>query len=482
MDPLQDYLRWSRRSFLTRATGGLGAVALASLLQDDGLLAAAPDHSIPGPLVPKRPHFTPRARSCIFIYLYGGASHIDLFDPKPRLRELHGQPLPASMAKEFLRVASVRKDTARLLGCPRTFRRHGQCGMEFSDYLPHLGGCVDDIGLIRSMHTDVFNHAPGELMTHTGVQTAGHPSIGAWLTYGLGSAAQNLPGYVVFVMGVRVKPYTWSNGFLPSVYQGVRFRNQGDPVPNLGNPRGLPAALQRQHLDAVRDLNQLRHDHVGDAEIASRIASYELAYRMQSAAPELFDLSGETRHTLEAYGVHRADPDHKVFATNCLLARRLVEREVRFIHLIHSNWDQHEKLDADLRHNCQTVDQPIAALLADLKRRGLLETTLVVVATEFGRTPMSDNSLTSPKAVGRDHHPFAFSIWLAGGGVRGGQVIGKTDELGFGVVEDPVHVNDFHATLLHLFGLDHLQLTYRFKGRDFRLTDVGGKVVDRLLA
>jgi hypothetical protein len=354
--------------------------------------------------------------------------------------------------------------------------------MEFSDLLPHLSTCVDDIGLIRSMHTEVFNHAPGELMTHTGLAFAGHPSVGAWLTYGLGSAAQDLPGYVVFVMGPRVKPYTWSNGFLPSIHQGVRLRNQGDPVPNLSNPPGLPAALQRSQLDAVRDLNQLRYAQTGDPEIASRIASYELAYRMQATAPDLFDLSRETRPTLEAYGVNRENPDLKVFSGNCLLARRLVERGVRFVHLIHSNWDQHEKLETDLRQNCQTVDQPIAALLKDLKQRGLLETTLVVLATEFGRTPMADNSVRDAKTVGRDHHPFAFSVWLAGGGVKGGQVIGKTDELGFGVTEDPVHFNDFHATLLHLFGLNHERLTYRFKGRDFRLTDVAGTVVRKLLA
>jgi hypothetical protein len=353
--------------------------------------------------------------------------------------------------------------------------------MELSDLLPHLSTCVDEIALIRSMHTEAFNHAPGELMTNTGSQGAGHPSLGAWLTYGLGSASQDLPGFVVFVMGVRVKPYTWSNGFLPSVYQGVRFRNHGEPVSNLNNPRGLTQAIQRSQLDALRDLNQLRYGHMGDPEIASRIASYELAYRMQSAAPELVDLSGETRQTLEAYGVNRAEADDRVFATNCLLARRLVERGVRFIHLIHSNWDQHENLDKDLAHNCRTVDQPIAALLKDLKQRGLLESTLVVVTTEFGRTPMVDNTLRN-KASGRDHHPFAFSTWLAGGGVKGGQVIGKTDELGFGVVEDPVHFNDFHATLLHLFGLDHLKLTYRFQGRDFRLTDVGGQVVTKLLA
>ncbi len=485
MDPLRDYLLHSRRRFLTNAAGSMGTLALASLLRHDGLLAA-PSAEQPSktetPMAPREPHFVPRAQSCIFIYLYGGASHIDLFDPKPKLSELHGQPLPESLTTEFLRLATVRKTASRLLGSSRKFQAHGQCGMQFSDLLPHLSTCVDDLALIRSMYTEVFNHAPGELMTHTGLQIAGHPSVGAWLTYGLGSAAQDLPGYVVFVMGPRVKPYTWSNGYLPSIYQGVRFRNQGDPVPNLGNPRGLPAAMQRNQLDALRDLNQMRSGQIGDPEIAGRIASYELADRMQASAPQLFDLSGETRQTREAYGVHRDDPEFRVFSNNCLLARRLVERGVRFVHLIHSNWDQHEKLEADLKRNCQTIDQPIAALLKDLKQRGLLETTLVVLATEFGRTPMADASILKATTVGRDHHPFAFSVWMAGGGAKGGQVIGATDELGFNVVEDPVHFNDFHATILHLFGLDHERLTYRFKGRDFRLTDVAGTVVKKVLA
>ena len=484
MNPLRDHLLRTRRKFLADAAGGIGTLALATALADDGLLAAGAERppKAEGPMAPREPHFAPKARNCIFIYLYGGASHIDLFDPKPKLNELHGRPLPDSLADEFLRLATVRKEASRLLGSPRTFKAHGQCGMEFSDLLPHLSTCVDDIALIRSMHTEVFNHAPGELMTNTGLAFAGHPSVGSWLTYGLGSVARDLPGYVVFVMGPRVKPYTWSNGFLPSVYQGVRFRNQGDPVPHLSNPRGLPAALQRSHLDTLSDLNRMRQGQTGDPEVGGRIASYELAYRMQASAPQLFDLSGETRRTLAEYGVDREDAEFKVFSANCLLARRLVERGTRFVHLIHSNWDQHEKLDADLRRNCETVDRPIAALLKDLKRRGLLDTTLVVLATEFGRTPMADASIARAATVGRDHHPSAFSVWMAGGGIKGGRTVGRTDELGFGVVEDPVHYNDFHATLLHVFGMDHERLTYRFKGRDFRLTDVAGTVVTKVLA
>jgi hypothetical protein len=469
-------------------------LALASMLRDDGLLAAeAGPSGLPG-----LPHFAPKAKSCICIYLEGAPSQVDLFDEKPRLRELHGQPLPESFTKN-VRFAFLQKETARLLGSPRKFTPRGACGMELSDYLPHLGECADDIALIRSMHTEAFNHHPGQLMMNTGVPNFGRPSVGSWLNYGLGSASENLPGYVVLTAGRGTSggASNWSSGFLPSNYQGVLFRNQGEPVLNLNNPDGLTGAMQEETIEALRDLNRVRRRTIGDPEINSRIAAYELAFRMQSAAPELIDLKGENRRTLDAYGVDRVDPSKggrggvgagggtgvfRQFAVNCLLARRMVERGVRFVNLFHASWDHHSDLDLELGFNCQMADQPVAALLRDLKQRGLLDTTLVIWASEFGRTPLGENRPGFKNVTGRDHHPFAFTLWMAGGGVKGGQVIGKTDELGWNVVEEPVHVNDFHATLLQLFGIDHKRLTYRFQGRDFRLTDVAGKVVDKLLA
>jgi len=368
--------------------------------------------------------------------------------------------------------------------------------MELSDLLPHLGTCADDIALIRTMHTDQFNHHPAQLQMNTGVGRFGRPSVGAWLTYGLGSESNDLPGYVVLSAGRGASggASLWSSGFLPSTYAGVLFRSQGEPVLDLRNPPGVSRDVQRTGLDAIRRLNQQQLDRTGDHAIASRIAAYELAFRMQAAAPRLIDLSGETAATRGAYGVDRPEPDDKgdkrgsggrayaTFAQNCLLARRLVEQGVRFVNLYHASWDHHSNLDQGLTYNCGVVDQPVAALLQDLKQRGLLDSTLVVMAGEFGRTPLGENRPGYKKVTGRDHHPFAFSLWLAGGGIRGGQVIGRTDELGWSPVEDPVHINDFHATLLHLFGLDHLKLTVPFGGLNIRLTNVAGKVVKKLLA
>jgi hypothetical protein len=484
----------SRRDFLTSTASGVGMLALASMLRDEGLLAA----DAVDPLAPRPPHFAPRANACICIYLEGAPSQLDLFDPKPKLRELDGQKLPESFTKN-VRFAFIQKETARVLGSPRTFQPYGACGMELSDLLPHLAAHVDDIALVRSMHTEQFNHHPGQLMMNCGSAMFGRPSMGAWLAYGLGSESRNLPGYVVLNAGRGTSggASNWSSGFLPSTYQGVLFRNQGDPVLDLSNPPGLTDDLQRTTIEALRELNSQRHEHVRDPEIDSRIAAYELAFRMQAAAPELINLAGESKQTLEMYGVDRTDPAEggrggvgagggtgvfRQFAVNCLLARRLVERGVRFVNIYHASWDHHSDLDKELGFNCKMADQPIAALLADLKRRGLLDTTLVIWASEFGRTPLGENRPGFKAVNGRDHHPFAFSLWMAGGGIKGGQVLGKTDELGWNVVEDPIHVNDFHATILRLFGLDHLKLTYRFQGRDFRLTDVGGKVVERLLA
>ena len=484
-------LHQSRRDFLTTSASGIGTLALASLLQQDGLLAA--ESVATDPLAPKPAHFAPKAKSCICIYLEGAPSQIDLFDPKPKLNELDGQKLPESMTKN-VRFAFIQKETARLMGCPRKFKKHGQCGMDLSDFLPHLATCVDDMAFVRSMHTDSFNHHPGQLAMNTGVPMFGRPSMGAWINYGLGSESKNLPGYVVLNAGRGTSGGTsnWGSGFLPSTYQGVLFRNQGDPVLNLGNPSGLTGGMQKKTIDALRDLNAQRHQRVGDPEINSRIAAYELAFRMQMAAPELIDLSGETKETLELYGVGRPDAGkggrgggkgvYHQFALNCLLARRMVERGVRFVNLFHASWDHHSDLDRELAFNCGMADQPVAALLKDLKRRGLLDSTLVIWASEFGRTPLGENRAGYAKVTGRDHHPFAYTIWMAGGGVKGGTILSNTDEIGWGIVEDPVHINDWHATILHFFGLDHLKLTYRFQGRDFRLTDVGGKVVKRLIA
>ncbi|HXG12911.1 MAG TPA: DUF1501 domain-containing protein [Gemmataceae bacterium] len=494
MNPLQEYVLQSRRQFLMSVGGGIGSLALAALLQRDGLLAAESKPDVVNPLAPRPAHFTPKAKACICIYLEGAPSQLDLFDPKPKLNELHGQKLPDSML-EKVRFAFIQKEGARLMGSPRKFKKHGQCGMELSDFLPHLATCVDDICLVRSMHTEAFNHHPGQLMMNCGVPTFGRPSMGSWITYGLGSESQNLPGYVVLTAGRGTSggATSWTSGFLPTTYQGVLFRNQGEPILNLNNPAGLSDEMQRRTIETLRQLNQQRSQQIGDPEINSRISAYELAFRMQSAAPELISLQGETKQTLDMYGIDRDEPEIKAargggkgqfraFATNCLLARRLVERGVRFVQIYHASWDHHSNLDAELGHNCLMADQPLAALLKDLKQRGLLDSTMVMWLSEFGRTPLGENRPGFTSVTGRDHHPFAFSIWLAGGGIKGGTVIGKTDEIGWNVVEDPVHINDLHATILHAFGLDHLKLTYRFQGRDFRLTDVGGKVVEKMLA
>ena len=469
-------------------------MALASLLRQDGLLAAPADSGLVNPLAPKPPHFAPKAKNCIFIFMAGAPSHIDLYDPKPKLVEMNGKGLPEEMTKE-VRFAFIKKESAVLMGSPRKFTKHGQSGTEFCDLLPNIGSCADDICLIRSLHTDAFNHHPGQLMMNTGVPFFGRPSMGSWLNYGLGSESKDLPGYVVLTAGRGTSggASNWSSGFLPSTYQGVLFRNQGEPVLHLNNPPGLNDRMQRVGLDALNRLNRNRHESIGDNEIESRIASYELAYRMQSAAPELIDLASESKETREKYGVDRTEGDIKnysgggagefsAFATNCLLARRMVERGVRFVNLYHATWDHHSKLDVGLKFNCRMCDQPIAALLKDLKDRGLLDTTLVVWGSEFGRTPLGENRPGRDSNTGRDHHPFTYSIWMAGGGIKGGYVHGASDEIGWGPAEKPVHINDLHATIMKLFGFDHEKLTYHFQGLDVRLTNVGGHVVEELIA
>jgi hypothetical protein len=474
----------TRRRFLTSlAGGGLGLAALGDLLAQDGALGR------PDPLAVRPPHRPPRAERCIFLFMDGGPSQMDLFDPKPKLRELDGQKLPASLL-EGVRFAFIKKD-APLKGSPRTFRRCGRSGMELSDLLPHLGGVADELCLVRSMTTDQFNHHPAQLMLQCGRGDLGYPSLGSWLGYGLGSESRNLPAYVVLTggRGTSGAATLWDGSFLGSPYAGVLFRTRGEPVLNLSEPAGFSRELRREGLDALGDLNRLRAREVRDPEIEARTANYELAFRMQAAALELGDLSGESRETLESYGVNRPDPKMKIrrdggpgqyrdFATNCLLARRLVERGVRFVNVFHASWDHHEDVDGELPFYTGMADQPVAALIRDLKRRGLLDSTLVVWGSEFGRTPLRQGP------AGRDHHPYAFSMFLAGGGVKGGLTHGETDEVGWSVVRDPVHVSDFHATLLHLFGLDPLRLSRRYQGLDQRLLSPvrEARVVDALLA
>jgi hypothetical protein len=404
-----------------------------------------------------------------------------LFDPKPALIQRTGEKLPDSFTKNE-RFSFIKPDQSLLMGSQFAYRRYGRCGMELSELLPHVGGCADDLTLIRSMYTDQFDHAPAEIMFSTGTEMPGRPSAGAWVLYGLGSESANLPGYVVLMTGRGPvsRSSTWGSGFLSTNYAGVLFNNQGEPVLNLGNPPGITRQMQQAQIETVRQINQRRYQTVLDPEITSRIAAYELAFRMQTAAPELIDLSAERPQDKTAYGTDRAG-EAGSFAQNCLLARRLIERGVRFVSIFHRRWDQHSRLRADLEENCRVVDQPIGALVQDLKQRGLLDSTLVVWGTEFGRTPVTQNKAPGPDA-GRDHHRFGFSVWMAGGGVKPGQVIGQTDEFGWHAIEDRVHVHDFHATLLHLFGLDHLKLTYQFKGLDVRLTNQGGNVVEKVFA
>jgi hypothetical protein len=414
----------------------------------------------------------------------GGPSQLELFDHKPRLNALNGQAIPDSylQGKRFAFMDSSFKNRSTLLGSKRSFRQHGPSGMWVSELFPHTAGIAGDVTFVRTCATNVFNHAPAKLFMNTGSSQFGRPSLGAWLTYGIGSEADNLPGFVVLQSGPRGPrggAVNWGSGFLPTTFQGVPLRAQGEPILNLTAPEGIDPERQRRTLDAVRDLNLQRLVDTGDPEIATRIAAYEMAYRMQTSAPEAMDLKGESRATLDLYGVDPAKPS---FARNCLLARRLVERGVRFVQLYHTNWDSHggpgETLESDFEKVCHDVDQAQAALVRDLKARGLLEDTLVIWGGEFGRTPMGENR----EKTGRNHHIDAFTIWMAGGGVKAGAVVGETDELGFGPVQDRVHVHDLHATVLHLLGLDHQRLTFRFQGRDFRLTDVHGELVPAVMA
>ncbi len=480
----------TRRQFFRDCGVGLGSLALSSLLARDGLASI-----LPAPAQPSRvpgalgsTHFPAKVKSVIYLFMNGAPSQPDLLDYKPKLNELHMKECP----EEFLkgeRFAFIR-GTPKLLGSPYKFARAGQSGAEISELLPHTAGIVDDLAIVKSMKTDAFNHAPAELFINTGLMRVGRPSMGSWLTYGLGSECQDLPGFIVMLSGGGQPSggcSCWSSGFLPTSHQGVLLRSAKDPVLFVKDPAGIDASTRRRALDALRDLNQERLDTVGDPEIATRIASYEMAYKMQTSVPELMDLSSEKPETLEMYG---ATPGMVSvggsFANNCLLARRLVERGVRCIQLYHRGWDSHgtspdDDIVTSLKKRCQETDQACAALVKDLKQRGLLDSTLVIWGGEFGRTPMNE-ARNGSTFLGRDHHARAFTMWFAGPGIKRGVTIGQTDELGYNIVKDPCHVHDLHATILHLMGIDHTRLTYRHAGRDFRLTDVHGELFKPLLA
>jgi hypothetical protein len=461
----------TRRWFFEQCGVGVGVAALAHLLAESGY--AAPPATT-DPLAPKPPHFAPKAKHVIFLFMAGAPSHLELFDYKPQLAKFDGTLPPPELLKGY-RAAFINPNS-KLLGPKFEFRRYGRSGTEMSELLPFTGEIVDDIAIVKSMVTDAFNHAPGQLLMNSGTMLFGRPSMGSWALYGLGSETRDLPGFVVFSSGTKGPSggdSLWGSGFLPTVYQGVEFRTGGEPVLYLSNPAGVDRELQRDSLDAVKQLNQMRLGVTGDPEVATRINSFEMAFRMQAVAPDLMDIGKETKETLELYG---AEPGKASFANNCLLARRLVEKGVRFVQLYHEAWDQHSNLVKDLRKNCLNTDRAAAALVKDLKRRGLLDETLVVWGGEFGRTPMVQGG-----SDGRDHHPNAFTMWMAGGGIKAGARIGETDELGFNVTRERVHVHDLHATMLKLLGFDHTRLTYKFQGRNFRLTDVAGEVVESLI-
>ena len=462
-----------RRWFLRDCGLGLGAIAAGTLLGADSNAAMTADSS--NPLAPRQSHFPGKAKRVVYIFQAGAPSHLELFDNKPELRKRDGQLPPAELLKGY-RAAFINPNSA-LLGPKYKYDRHGQCGMELSEVLPHTAKLADEICLIRSMQTDAVNHAPAQILMNTGSQQFGRPSFGSWSLYGLGSESSELPGFVVLTSakGTSGGASNYGSGFLPTMYGGVPFRSAGDPVLYLSNPKGVDDETQRASLDSLNRLNALALKTAGDPEIAARIQSYELAYRLQTSAPELMDLSSEPKDVLDRYGVK--DPKEASFARNCLLSRRLLERGVRFVQLFHEAWDQHGNLTAGVKQNALDTDQASAALVTDLKERGLLQDTIVIWGGEFGRTPMTQGGTD-----GRDHHNRCFSIWMAGGGLKAGHVHGQTDDLGFNVTSDPVHVHDLNATLLHLLGFDHTRLTYRFQGRDYRLTDVHGTVVQSILS
>jgi len=465
----------SRRWFLRQCGLGLGKIAAASLLTQ-GLRVPRAQAEM---LLPQTPHVASNAKRVIHLFMAGAPSQLDLFDYKPELAKLEGKPLPPSVIGGQ-RYAFIRPDAA-VLGPQFKFSRAGGSGAEISEMLPHLREVVDDICLIKSMKTDQFNHAPAQIFLNTGFSQPGRPCLGSWTIYGLGRESQNLPAFVVMSTGAGISggSANWSSGFLPSTFSGVRFRNQGDPILNVTSPRGVDAELQRDSLDLIEEMNRAQLGVVGDPEIETRIASYEMAFRLQTSAPELMDLKSERKDTLEMYG---CDPAKPSFARACLLARRMIERGVRFVNIYHEGWDAHSDVAGNLKNNCGATDRASAALVKDLKQRGLLDETLVIWGGEFGRTPMVETNAALGRSQGRDHHPQAFTIWMAGGGIKPGITYGATDDLGFHIVEKPVHVHDLQATILHCLGFDHERLTFTFQGRQFRLTDVHGHVVNEILA
>jgi hypothetical protein len=472
----------TRRHFFKQSVAGVGSLALASLLSQDAPAAAFKSVN---PLAPRQPHFTPTAKRIIYLHLTGSPPHLDLFDYKPELVKRDGEPCPAEFV-EGKRFAFT-SGTPKLLGTPRKFKQYGEGGVWMSDAIPHLHEVADELCVIRSMNTEQFNHAPAELLMYTGSPRPGRPSLGAWATYGLGTENENLPGFVVLISS-GVQPNggknSFGSGFLPSVFQGVQCRSQGDPVLYASDPAGMDREMRRASLDALRELNELQVEQFGHPETVTRIAQYELAFRMQVSVPDVMDISQEPQHILESYG---AEPGGAGFANNCLLARRLIEQGVRYVQLFDWGWDFHgtgagEDIRDGLTKKCATMDKPVAALIKDLRQRGLLEDTLIIWGGEFGRTPFREGRTAGGNLLGRDHFPDCYTMMLAGGGVRGGMMHGESDELGFSVARDKVHVHDLQATILHLMGFDHERLTYRFQGRDYRLTDVHGKVVREILA
>jgi hypothetical protein len=484
VDPLlANHLHVTRREFFGRSACGIGTAALAMLLGRDARAAGGRFGGLPD-----LPHFAPKAKRVIYLFMNGAPTHVELFDYKPRLKEMHGKPVPESYfaGKRFSTMTGSAK--GKLMLAPvEPFARHGKSGAWVSAFLPHTASVADELCFVKSMHTDAVNHAPAISLLLSGGQIPGRPTAGAWLAYGLGSETDNLPAFVVMTSvskgttcGQIFYDFYWGSGFLPSRFQGVKFRGSGDPVLYLSNPDGMSRDMRRGLLDDVARLNEIKLQDYGDPEIATRVAQYEMAFKMQASVPELTDVSKEPREVLDSYGPQVREQG--TFAHNCLLARRLVERGVRFVQVMHAGWDQHRSITTELYTQCRDTDQPSAALVKDLKRRGLLEDTLVIWGGEFGRTPFIQGNLDDRKNWGRDHHPYAFTVWMAGGGVRPGLTYGASDDLAMNVAEDPVHVHDFQATLLHLLGIDHKRLTYRFQGRDFRLTDVHGEVVRGILA
>ncbi len=481
--PKAEATHLTRRHLFQHAGLGIGGAALASLFAEEGFAASGSESA--APLSRRGIHHQPRAKNIIYIHLVGAPSHLDLFDHKPELQKRNGELCPEHMF-EGKRLAFIRS-RPQLMGTPKderfAFKPCGDSGIEISNLLPHLQGVADEICFIRTLHTDQFNHAPAQMFALTGFERFGRPSIGSWVNYGIGSANENLPGFVVLITGqvLGAGNSAWGSGFLPTIHQGIEFRGQGDPVLFLSNPGGIDPAGRREVVDTVNALNQIQLADVRDPEIATRIGQYEMAYRMQTSVPELMDIASEPEAVHRMYGT---EPGKTSFANNCLLARRLVERGVRFVQLFDQGWDHHGNVFGSLPKKAEEVDQPVAALIKDLRMRGLLDDTLVVWSAEFGRTPMAQgqNGSGEMTKAGRDHHKEAYTVWMAGGGVKSGHVHGVTDELGYGIVEDGVHLHDFNATILHLLGIDHERLTFRYQGRQFRLTDIHGHLVKGILA